>query len=85
MGPPFGKLPIPFPHHIFRDSNMGVGLGSSMGPFRGPMSLGVPGNPTDPWIIFEPNKAFSDIQILMSMMGSLIAVPCRFGWVLVDR
>ena len=34
------------------------------------MSLGVPGNPTDPWMIFEPNKAFSDIQILMSMMGS---------------
>ena len=32
--------------HIFRDSNMGVGLGKSMGPFRGPMSLGVPENPT---------------------------------------
>ena len=26
---------------------MGVGLGNSMGPFRGPMSLGVPENPTD--------------------------------------
>ena len=32
--------------HIFRDSNMGVGLGKSMGPFRGPMSLGVPENHT---------------------------------------
>ena len=26
---------------------MGVGLGNSIGPFRGPMSLGVPKNPTD--------------------------------------
>ena len=43
MGPPHGKLPIS--SHIFRDS-YGSGMGIVWGP-RGPMSLGVPENPTD--------------------------------------
>ena len=30
MGPPYGKRD-PYYSHIFRDSNMGVGLGNSMG------------------------------------------------------
>ena len=46
MGPPYGKLPMLFPYHshIFRDF-----YGSGMGIVwvRGPMSLGVPENPTD--------------------------------------
>ena len=33
--------------NIFRDSKMDVGLGNSRGPFRGPMSLGIPENPSD--------------------------------------
>ena len=46
-GTPHGKLPILFPYHshIFRDS-YGSGMGIVWGP-RGPMSLGVPENPTD--------------------------------------
>ena len=32
---------------IFRDSELGAGLGNSMGPQQGPMSLGVPENPTE--------------------------------------
>ena len=31
MGPPYG-FRFPYYSHIFRDSNMGVGLGNSMGP-----------------------------------------------------
>ena len=40
---------FPYHSHIFRDSNMGVGLGSlvwvPLTIFGGPMSLGVPENP----------------------------------------
>ena len=42
MGTPYGKRD-PYYSHIFRDSNMGVGLGKSMGPayhFRGSHVLG---------------------------------------------
>ena len=45
MGTPYGKRD-PYYSHIFRDSNMGVGLGNSMGPayhFRGSHVLGAPG------------------------------------------
>ena len=40
---------FPYYSHIFRDSNMGVGLGNSMGPayHKGVPFLGVPENPID--------------------------------------
>ena len=47
MGPPYGKRDPYYGTHIFRESNMAVGLGNSMGPSLGPMSLGVPENPTE--------------------------------------
>ena len=53
MGPPYGKLD-PYYSHIFRDS-YGSGMGIVWGP-RGPMSLGLPENPTNPsrYVIFLP-------------------------------